>query len=150
MIKARPRRFDIYYIREPVFFVTFCTRDHAAIPDLRLAHDAFCTYAERAQARNVAVGRYVIMPDHIHLFVIGDPNFLLSRWVGGSKRAIVVALGCHSGELWQPGFFDHVLRSDESYAQKWEYVRENPVRAGLVSNADEWPYQGEIVIIDRV
>jgi REP-associated tyrosine transposase len=26
--------------------------------------------------------------------------------------------------LWQPGFFDHLLRNDESYSQKWEYVRE--------------------------
>src|SRR4029077_13534604 len=51
--------------------------------------------------------------------------------------------------LWQPGFFDHVLRNDESYSQKWEYVRENPVRAGLVVRADEWPYQGELVVIDR-
>ena len=51
--------------------------------------------------------------------------------------------------IWQRGFFDHLLRSDESYAQKWNYVRENPVRAGLVRNADDWPYSGEIVIIDR-
>ena len=51
--------------------------------------------------------------------------------------------------LWQPGFFDHVLRNDESYAQKWEYVRHNPVRAGLADSADEWPYQGTIVTIDR-
>jgi putative transposase len=46
--------------------------------------------------------------------------------------------------------FDHVLRSDESYDEKWNYVKENPVRAGLVQIASEWPYQGEIVIIDRV
>ena len=45
--------------------------------------------------------------------------------------------------------FDHVLRNDESYAQKWEYVRENPVRAGLVAEWHEWPYQGEIALIDR-
>ena len=51
--------------------------------------------------------------------------------------------------LWQPGFFDHVLRSNESYAQKWEYVRDNPVRAGLVPSWQEWPHQGEIVRIDR-
>jgi hypothetical protein len=52
--------------------------------------------------------------------------------------------------LWQPGFFDHLLRNDESYARKWEYVRENPVRAGLVAERDQWPHQGEIVVIDRV
>jgi len=34
--------------------------------------------------------------------------------------------------------------------QKWDYVRENPVRAGLVSKAEEWKYQGEIALIDRV
>ena len=46
-------------------------------------------------------------------------------------------------------FFNHILRGDESYAEKWNYVRDNPVRAGLVRTADEWPYQGEIVVIDR-
>jgi REP element-mobilizing transposase RayT len=52
-------------------------------------------------------------------------------------------------QIWQEGFFDHVLRNDESYTQKWNYVRENPVRAGLVGDAERWPYQGEIVYIDR-
>jgi putative transposase len=47
------------------------------------------------------------------------------------------------------GFFDPVLRSNESYGQKWNYGRENPVRAGLVEKAQDWPYQGEIVYIDR-
>jgi len=90
------------------------------------------------------------MPDHIHLFVTGGPDFVLSRWVGGLKRAIAIALVCHARELWQLGFFDHVLRSDESYAEKWQYVLENPVRAGLVREMEEWPHQGEIVLIDRV
>jgi putative transposase len=48
---------------------------------------------------------------------------------------------------WQEGFFDHVLRSHESYSQKWEYVRMNPVRAHLSETLEEWPYQGEIVRI---
>ena len=48
------------------------------------------------------------------------------------------------GPLWQKEFFDHVLRSTESYSQKWDYVRENPVRAALVAAADDWPWQGEI------
>jgi putative transposase len=47
---------------------------------------------------------------------------------------------------WQSGFFDHALRSDESRAQKWEYVRQNPVRAELVSKAEDWPYWGGNVI----
>ena len=42
-----------------------------------------------------------------------------------------------------------LLRTDESYTEKWNYVRNNPVRAGLAKNAGDWPYQGEIVLIDR-
>jgi len=41
-----------------------------------------------------------------------------------------------------------ILRSSaagsESYSEKWNYVRENPVRAGLVNTADEWKFMGEI------
>ena len=48
------------------------------------------------------------------------------------------------GKVWQEEFFDHVLRSGESYGQKWSYVRENPVRAGLVATSEAWPWQGEI------
>jgi hypothetical protein len=41
-------------------------------------------------------------------------------------------------------FFDHILRSSESYSEKWNYVRDNPVRAGLVANANDWHWQGQI------
>ena len=95
-----------------------------------------------------AVGRYVIMPDHIHFFCAPEldakplPIFigLWKEWSSkGIKRETRLA-----GSVWQEEFFDHVLRSSESYGQKWNYVRDNPVRAGLVTVADEWPWQGQI------
>jgi putative transposase len=90
------------------------------------------------------------MPDHFHFFIRGDQTFVLANWVKGLKRTMSRAFPKEQPRsLWQPGFFDHLLRNDESYAQKWEYVRENPVRAGLVKFAQDWPYQGEIVHIDR-
>jgi len=148
MIKDRPHRLDLIYINQPLYFVTFATRDRKRIPSLDVAQAALEKYAHRAiENFNVALGRYVIMPDHVHLFVRGDRSFTLSSWIGGLKRAMCVALKLP--HLWQPGFFDHILRSDESYAEKWSYVRDNPVRAGLVRNAGDWPYQGEIVVIDR-
>jgi REP-associated tyrosine transposase len=45
---------------------------------------------------------------------------------------------------WQKDFFDHVMRSEESYTEKWLYVAENPVRKNLVARAEDWPFQGEI------
>ena len=148
MIKDRPHRLDLIYINQPLYFVTFATRDRGYIPSLHRAQLALERYAQRGVGEfSVALGRYVIMPDHVHLFVRGGPHFTLSSWIGGLKRAMSV--GVKSPRLWQPGFFDHILRSDESYAEKWKYVRENPVRAGLVKSAGDWPYQGEIVAIDR-
>jgi len=135
----------------PLFFVTICTLHRRKIPSLDAAHNAVLLYGTRATKEfNVALGRYVIMPDHLHLFVRGDQNFVLGNWVKGLKRAILKTLPSQSQtSFWQPGFFDHLLRSDESYAQKWEYVRQNPVRAGLVRSGEDWRYQGEIVRIDR-
>jgi len=40
---------------------------------------------------NAALGRYVIMPDHVHFFIRGDQNFVLANWVKGLKRAILQA-----------------------------------------------------------
>jgi putative transposase len=50
----------------------------------------------------------------------------------------------HRAPHWQKGFFDHIMRSADSYSEKWDYVSANPVRAGLVHHADAWPYQGVI------
>jgi REP element-mobilizing transposase RayT len=148
VIKNRPPRVDLIYFDQPVYFITFCTRNRRRIPSLGRAQSVLEKYARNAIEKfSVAVGRYVLMPDHVHFFLCGDDSFLLSPWVGGLKRAISVALDAQ--QLWQPGFFDHILRSDESYEEKWEYVRDNPVRAGLVEKPEKWRFQGEIVLIDR-
>jgi len=153
VIKGRPPRLDQIFqsYDPPVFFLTFCTLRRQKIRQIQIAHQTFLRYAYRARDEfDVAVGRYVMMPDHVHLFVQGDSRFRLEPWVGGLKRAISVSLGASTGRpLWQPGFFDHLLRSEESYAVQWDYVRENPVRHGLVTSAQDWPYQGEVALIVR-
>jgi REP element-mobilizing transposase RayT len=72
------------------------------------------------------IGRYVLMPDHCHLFVACDHERIsLSAWAKSFKNALSAELrriGIESPH-WQKGFFDHLLRSEESAAEKWEYVR---------------------------
>ena len=153
MIKSRPPRltpiFNSY--DAPLFFITACTLHRRPFPSLPEAQKAFVEYATRAAGFNIAVGRYVIMPDHVHFFVCGDREFVVSEWMKGLKRVIANRFrGDPSSFRWQPGFFDHLLRNDESYGAKWNYVRDNPVRAGLVKTAVDWPYGGEVVYIDRV
>ncbi|PYL07243.1 MAG: hypothetical protein DME33_11080 [Verrucomicrobia bacterium] len=91
MIKDRPQRLGLIYINQPLYFVTFATRDRKRIPSFDRAQLALEQYAHCAIAKfNVALGRYVIMSDRIHLFVRGDRSLILSSWVGGLKRAISV------------------------------------------------------------
>src|SRR5215217_275510 len=76
MIKDRPHRLDLVYFHSPLFLVTFCTRNRTKIPSLHLAQGAIENYARIGiHDFNIAIGRYVIMPDHVHLFVRGDHNF---------------------------------------------------------------------------
>jgi REP element-mobilizing transposase RayT len=51
-------------------------------------HAQFVSFAKLGQDRGIAVGRYVIMPDHIHLFVSGSQEFLLTQWVRLMKRSL--------------------------------------------------------------
>ena len=146
-----PPRLRWVFPHNPVYFITFCTYERKKLLACDAVHAVLIAFAERASSQhNAAVGRYVIMPDHVHLFVRGPDDFEIGRWIGMLKQTLSKQI-TSAGKLplWQRGFFDHLLRSDESYAQKWNYVRENPVRAGLVKDADDWPYAGEIVVIDR-
>jgi REP-associated tyrosine transposase len=148
----RPLRLDRVFATSPLYFVTFCTHERQQFLAKDEVHTAFVLFAKRAEETfNVAVGCYVIMPDHVHLFVRGDYNFKVGQWIGALKQALAKAamLPRARGQIGEEGFFDHVLRTDESYSQKWNYVCENPVRARLVKSAADWPYQGEIVYIER-
>jgi putative transposase len=142
----RLKRLDWVFDRFPLYFVTASTarrRSLLANPNL---HKAFIRFASAADS-GAWVGRYVLMPNHVHFFVaIDDERLGLSVWMKslkGSLSSVLRSSGCPS-PYWQKGFFDHVLRSGESYSEKWNYVRDNPVRAGLVISANDWPYSGEI------
>jgi REP element-mobilizing transposase RayT len=130
----------------PLYFVTFCTAGRKPL----LATDSVCEkfrqFAEQALGHGVAFGRYVIMPDHIHCFVRLAPDQKLSITIRLLKRALSSAIDAPMPH-WQPGFFDRLLRHSESYSEKWNYVYQNPVRAGLVEAPEDWRFQGEIVVI---
>ena len=151
MPKPRLSRLSQLYIRQPVYFVTLCTFDRKMILNRPAIHSVFIDFCDAAVGHDIYVGRYVLMPDHIHLFVTSSLEGMdLSAWIKSLKntlskswRACAVA-----APHWQKGFFDHLLRSADSYREKWTYVAANPVRAGLVTTAEDWPYQGTICDLD--
>jgi len=89
------------------------------------------------------------MPDHIHFFIRLAPECRLGATVGFLKKSLSVAIkgSGHPPPHWQPGFFDHMVRSAVSYSEKWNYVYQNPARADLVENAEDWSYSGQVVEI---
>jgi REP element-mobilizing transposase RayT len=127
----------------PLWFVTFNTHRHAKLLATSAVHARFRDFTIAAAQRQIIVGRYVLMPDHAHLFVTGSQKFDLKAWVRILKLSLSQAIPSERPH-WQEGFFDHLVRQDESYSAKWAYVRQNPVRAGLVSEPEAWPYAGEI------
>ena len=134
-----------------VIFVTVCTKNRRAVLANETFHATLC--AVWSAAREWWVGRYVIMPDHVHFFCApGHRNYpALSKWMaywkGLTARRVQEAQLTTAATMWQRDFWDRQLRSGESYSEKWAYVRANPVRAGLVERPEDWPYQGELNVL---
>jgi putative transposase len=77
------------------------------------------------------------MPDHLHLFC--PPRKLtigLSAWIRHWKRAFSLMAVDGAGS-WQRDYWDTRMRRHENYSEKWEYVRNNPVRAGLATKPED-------------
>ena len=141
-------RLDEIYHEYPVYFITATTSQRKAILAEAATHQVFREFCLNAKDHGVLVGRYVLMPDHLHLFACVLPGEMtLSLWMKSLKNT----LSKHwrnqgiAAPHWQKGFFDHLMRSHESTAEKWLYVRENPIRAGLSKPPEEWPFAGEIL-----
>jgi len=80
----------------------------------------------------------LLMPDHLHALLTfnWDEGQGMAKLTAGWKRYTARSLGIS----WQRDFFDHRVRSEFDLTDKWTYIRENPVRAGLVLEFNEWPH----------
>ncbi len=152
---AHLRRLERIWADSPIFFVTTCTHNRRrALANRQIASILLEEWRCAHDRHGWVVGRYVIMPDHVHFFCRAERDArtlsdFIGSWKRWTSRRITKLLKPRSATaatvpLWQREFFDHILRSSESYAEKWNYVFNNPVRAELVASADEWPYAGEI------
>ena len=149
--RSHLRRLDRIWLSHPIYFITVCTQNRQAFLDNSHAVHILREEWGRAKERHGwLIGRYVVMPDHIHFFCaeqsVGSRSRLahfVGRWKEWTAKNLVVQMGLAT-PVWQPEFFDHLLRSNESYSEKWSYVRENPVRAGLVESWEKWPWQGAV------
>ena len=121
-----------------LYFITVCCADRTGQPLLQGSTAAKLTDSARHLHQ---IGRwyaqlFLVMPDHVHGLVAVPPQTTLgaqvAAWKGYTRKA--------HGVRWQERFFDHRLRSDEALEEKANYIRLNPVRAGLVASPQDWPH----------
>ncbi len=121
-----------------IYFITVCCQQRGSN---QLCHNEIAAvlantariYHERARWN---LKLLVLMPDHLHALIGVDGRTSLAQLMRDYKRITTKMAGVE----WQSNFFDHRLRHDESLAEKFAYICQNPVRAGLVRTEDDWPY----------
>jgi putative transposase len=133
-----------------VFFLTICCdpRSHNQLCHPEVSRRLFEAMAFYNDAGQWWAHFALLMPDHLHMLT-SFPESGRARSPNAPRRtptmaAVISALKRYTarqfGIHWQRDFFDHRLRGDDSAREKEEYIRQNPVRAGLVKTADDWPY----------
>ena len=130
------------------FSVTIRTSFHQRLfrsPDaVKVALLSLGEAARKCQARVYAD---CFMPDHLHLLARTPPGMNFLEFVNDFKQRSAFALHIELRDdrpVWQPRFYDHALRSSEGILPTARYIFANPIRAGLVENAHEYPYSGSL------
>jgi len=90
---------------------------------------------------------YCLMTDHLHYLSSPkqDGNSILkfTDQFKGKTTNESWKLGW-KGKLWQPRSYDHIVRAEEDLREIARYILNNPVRAGLVAHAEDWPWSGHL------
>jgi len=129
-----------------VIFISF--RKVNRIPFTPVARDAILQHCLHDNGKRYNLHAAVVMPDHVHLLLLplrdekswpySLPTIL--KLLKGTSARGVNKLSGSSGPVWQEESFDHVLRSQGSFGEKLEYLRQNPVRRGLVKKPEDYKW----------
>jgi len=138
------RKLPHYQKAARALFITFCKGNRT--PFASEARDAILQHCLHDNGKRYDLHAAVVMPDHLHLLLTplrdekGWPYSLptiLKLLKGTSARTVNKLSGSH-GPVWQEESFDHVLRSQQSFEKKLEYLRQNPIRRGLVNRPEDY------------
>jgi len=144
------RRKDIHlpsfeYVGERRYTFTLCTHDRLrAFDEGAAVTESLSSFLRAADRHDMALAAYCFMPDHVHLLALGLAStsdamrfIAMAKQLSGYRYART-----RSARLWQRYVWDRVLRSQEDTLTVIRYILENPVRAGLVERALDYPYSG--------
>ncbi len=142
-LAPRLRAFD--YLGYQRYFLTICAFERRPAFIVQVHVDRVMLHLRQCTVASAfAILAYCFMPDHLHLLVEGmwassDLRHLLRLW---KQRTAFEWMHTTGEVLWQRGYYDRILRTDEDTAAVAEYILTNPIRAGLVSEIRHYPFLG--------
>jgi len=123
-----------------VYFLPLCAkpRGESHLCRLEIPEKLIESARFKHDSRAWFVHLFLLMPDHLHSLITFSENeksikTAISSWKSFTAKTL--------GITWQPNFFEHRLRNDENFQEKADYIRNNPVGAGLVTTPADWPHQ---------
>jgi REP element-mobilizing transposase RayT len=96
----------------------------------------FDAVAFRQRAGRWYVHLLLLMPDHLHALITCPREEEMKKVMANFKEIAAK----QAGVAWQRDFFDHRLRTKDSFQDKAGYILMNPVRKGLIENHEQWSY----------
>jgi len=138
-----------HYLGERSYFLTLCCASRRRVfANPKIAAWLIEILRRQSNVRRFAVRAYCVMPDHFHVLVTGlDAASDLLAFVKNLKVTTSLEYRARCGEtLWQKKFYDHVLRRKDNIMRVASYIWMNPVRKGLCTDPEEYPYSGSFAM----
>jgi len=144
--KSRSLRLPGWDYRSPYdYHVIIATKDRRPLFHQPKAVKIFVdNLRDQTKAAGFTIWAFCIMPDHIHILCQPPDNseIDLTTFIGRVKSVTSRALAKagFGWRIWQRGFYDHILRSDEDRLKIARYIAANPVRQEMTENIEDYPY----------
>ena len=139
-LQKKRRTLPHWTLEGSVYFVTF----RLAKGELSEAERAIVLeHLQSGDGRFYRLAAAVIMPDHVHLLIKPLPPYDLSRVMKGIKGVSARKINLHrdsTGTVWQEESWDRIMRDAEEFEEKLIYMANNPVKAELVKQIEDYPF----------
>ncbi|MHB8070240.1 MAG: REP-associated tyrosine transposase [Desulfobaccales bacterium] len=147
-IRERPHRLPKeYYQGTSSVAITMCIKDRVSIFVNPKIVEVFVGILNKNMERySCGIPVYCFMPDHLHMIITGNNNEVdLLKVISAYKQKTGFWFSINNmGAKWQKDFYDHVIKKEESLIRNIKYILDNPVRKGIVTDWQEYPFKGAI------
>jgi putative transposase len=147
--KRKRNRFEREaYLGARSYFVTAATRDrYAAFVEVDVVSMCLQILEDAALKCGFSLLAFCFMPNHFHLLVEGSDDSDLAKFMKSFKQRSSHAYRQMTGQtLWQKSYYDHIIRNEDDKRESFLYILQNPLRAGLVENIEDYPFLGGVWI----